>query len=256
MNAVAIGGCVAAATFAGGLVGLALRQMLPERATAGMLRDMTGAIGGLLTLLTALVLGLLIWTSYGVYSSQTATVRALATQVLRYDLALSDYGPEAANGRTELKANVEQAIAQIWSAQGASLLTSSYGATIASLHEREKYLASLHPSTETQKQALAAATQAANAIAQTRLQMAVALTDPISRPLVVVVVAWAVFIFLGFGLMHAGDAAALLAMAVGAVAVASAVYLVFDLSQPYSGVFQVPSAPLVEVLQEIGKPLQ
>jgi hypothetical protein len=64
--------------------------MLPEKVTTGVFRDMTGAVGGLLTLLTALVLGLLIWTAYGVFSTQTAVVRSLATDVLQLDVALGD----------------------------------------------------------------------------------------------------------------------------------------------------------------------
>jgi hypothetical protein len=38
-----------------------------------------------------------------------------------------------------------------------------------------------------------------------------------------------------------------------ATSVAAAVYLVVDLSQPYSGVFQVSPEPIEEVLQQMGK---
>ena len=58
---------VAAAIFAGGLIGLALQRILPEKHITGPSRDMIGAVVGLLTLLCALVTGLLIWTAYGVY---------------------------------------------------------------------------------------------------------------------------------------------------------------------------------------------
>jgi hypothetical protein len=255
MDAVVAGICVAVVTFAGGLGGLALRRVFPEKTTAGVLRDMTGAVAGLLTLLTALVLGLLIWTAYGVYSSQTAAVRSLATELLQLDLALADYGPDAANGRAHLKDDVERTLARIWGAHGGDdFVAQSYGATIANWHERAIFLNSLRPNTEEEKQALAAAKQAANLIAQTRLQMALALTDAVSRPLVAIVVAWGVFIFVGFGLMHAGDLAAVGTMAVGAIAVASAVYLVIDLSQPYSGLFRVSPAPIEAVLKQVGGP--
>jgi hypothetical protein len=43
------------------------------------------------------------------------------------------------------------------------------------------------------------------------------------------------------------------AVAIGAVAVASAFYLILDLSGPYSGVFRVSSAPLEQVLAVMGK---
>ena len=86
---------VAVAMFAAGLLGLVLQRALPEHHTTGGSRDMIGAIVGLLTLLCALVTGLLIWTAYGVYSGQNAQIQALASRVMQLDLALADYGPEA-----------------------------------------------------------------------------------------------------------------------------------------------------------------
>ena len=44
-------------------------------------------------LLLALVLGLLVWTSYGVYSQQQSEAHTLGSQVLQLDLALERYGP-------------------------------------------------------------------------------------------------------------------------------------------------------------------
>jgi hypothetical protein len=252
MNAVFAGTCVAALTLAGGIGGLILHRTLPHKITSGALRDMTGAVSGLLTLLTALVLGLLIWTAYGVYSSQVVAVRSLATQILQLDLALADFGPDAASGRARLREDVMGTVDRIWGAgRDKDFVAHSYGQTIHNLHERQTYLNSLQPTGEAQKQALAAAVQAAAAIAQTRLQMTVALTDAISRPLVIIVIAWAVCIFIGFGLMHTSDLAAVAAMAVGAIAVSTAVYLIIDLSEPYSGVFQVSSDPIRGVLQQM-----
>jgi hypothetical protein len=60
-----------------------------------------GAVLGLLTLLSALVLGLLIWTAHGVYSAQNSAIQNLAAKVLDFDLALADYGPEANAAREE-----------------------------------------------------------------------------------------------------------------------------------------------------------
>ena len=50
------------------------KQLLPEEHTAGPARDMIGAVVGLLTLLCALVTGLLIWTAYGVYAGQNTAI--------------------------------------------------------------------------------------------------------------------------------------------------------------------------------------
>ena len=47
----------------GGLVGLALQRLLPERYTSDKARDMIGGVLGQLTLLLVLVNGPLIWTA-------------------------------------------------------------------------------------------------------------------------------------------------------------------------------------------------
>src|SRR6516165_4420353 len=90
---------VAVVMFAGGLLGLVLQRVLPEHHTTGSSRDMIGAVVGLLTLLCALVTGLLIWTAYGVYAGQNTQIQALASKVMQLDLALVDYGPEAKSER-------------------------------------------------------------------------------------------------------------------------------------------------------------
>jgi hypothetical protein len=251
MDAIILGLVVAATTFAGGALGLMLHRRLPERVTSGALRDMTGAVGGLLSLLTALVLGLLIWTAYGVYSNQATAVRTLATQFLELDLALGDYGPDVAAERIHLKDDLNRIVTEVWSSDR-DYAARNYSATIANWHARQTYLKSLRANTDKEKQALDAATQAANAIAHTRLQMAVALIDPVSRPLVFVVVGWAVCIFVSYGLMHAKTLDTLIALAVGAVAVGTAVYLLIDLSHPYSGLFQVSPDPIRQILDFMG----
>ena len=95
MNTGKLALAVAAVIFASGLLGLALQRVLHEKHTTGPSRDMIGAVVGLLTLLCALVTGLLIWTAYGVYAGQNVAIQTLAAKVLQLDLALADYGPEA-----------------------------------------------------------------------------------------------------------------------------------------------------------------
>ena len=59
--------------------------------------------------------------------------------------------------------------------------------------------------------------------------------------------------FFGYGLTAGGGATAFVAMALGAPAIASAAYLILDLSSPYSGLFRVSSTPLEQVLAVMGK---
>src|SRR5271157_1501051 len=116
MNPEKFAAAVAVAIFAAGLVGLVLQRMLPEKHTTGPSRDMIGAVVGLLTLLCALVSGLLIWTAYGVYAGQNIAIQTLAARVLQLDLALADYGPEAKDVRAQLRQGLGKTIDEIWGA--------------------------------------------------------------------------------------------------------------------------------------------
>jgi hypothetical protein len=41
-------------------------------------------------------------------------------------------------------------------------------------------------------------------------------------------------------------------MALGAIAVASAILLIIELSQPYSGLFRIPPGAVIEAIQALG----
>src|SRR5271154_5513214 len=126
---------VALAVFAGGAAGLILQRILPDEFTTGGPRDMIGAVVGLLTLLSALVLGLLIWTAYGVYAGQNLAVQTLAAKVLQLDLALADYGPDATSVRAGVRQNVGKTIDDIWGANesDANFVAKNFAAAVESL---------------------------------------------------------------------------------------------------------------------------
>jgi hypothetical protein len=241
---------VAATVFAGGAIGFILQRFLPERHTTAAARDMIGAVVGLLTLLSALVLGLLIWTAYGVYSGQNLAIQTLAAKILQFDLALTDYGSEAAAGRAQLRQDLAKTVDEVWGEHqhAEKFVARNFATAIDNLRRRQAYLDSLDPQTDRQKRALAAATQTVDAIAQSRLQMSFALASPISYPLIFTVLGWAVGLFCGFGLMSRASAMSVAALAFGSIAVASAAYLILDLSSPYSGYFRTSPAPLEQVL--------
>ena len=246
---------VAAAVFVGAALGFILQRTLPESLTTGGPRDMIGAVVGLLTLLSALVLGLLIWTAYGVYANQNLAVQTLAAKVLQFDLALSDYGPETHEMRLQLRDGLGKTIDEVWGKKitNADFVAENFSAAIRNLRARDAALAKLHPTNDEQSKALATAAAVADSISQSRLAMSFALSAPVSLPLVGTVVAWATLIFVGFGLMSKGNPMSIAVALVGAVAMASAFHLILDLSQPYTGKFRVSPAPLEQVLAVMGK---
>jgi signal peptidase I len=77
------------------------------------------------------------------------------------------------------------------------------------------------------------------------------LASSISWPLLGIVIAWAMLLFCGFGLLSGLNPTSVVAMAFGAFAVASAIFLILELNQPFSGIFRVPSASIEATLQAL-----
>ena len=116
----------------------------------------------------------------------------------------------------------------------------------------DQFLLSLTPKTDAQKQTLSTASAAAAQIAQTRLLMVLQLAGGIPWPMVGIVVCWSLLLFCGYGLVSPLNGTVVASLALGAVAVASAIFMIIELSQPYSGWFRIPGAGMLQTLQALG----
>jgi hypothetical protein len=73
----------------------------------------------------------------------------------------------------------------------------------------------------------------------------------VSWPLVVIVVSWALILFCGFGVLSRINSTTIVALGFGAFAVGSALFLILELTQPFTGVFRVPSDAFDEMLASL-----
>ena len=119
------------------------------------------------------------------------------------------------------------------------------------LRELDEYVASLDPKTPAQRQFVAAASADVAAIEHTRLLISLQLASSVSWPLVVIVVSWGLILFCGYGLLSRINATTLTALALGAFAVGSALFLILELSQPFAGVFRIPSGAYDQMLESL-----
>lgn len=246
---VAIG--AAALMIVSGVAGLALQRLLPERHTSDRSRDMIGGVVGLITLLLALVLGLLIWTSFGVFNTQKTELQTLAARALELDLEFSQYGPEAAHGRELLRTDLIWAHEQFWGDDDSK--AAAYTASYANMDSMSQFLGTLHPTTDRQRQLLGEAHGHYGSIGETRLLMSLQVVDAISWPLMITVTAWSCLLFCGFGLLSRFNAMTLVALACGAISVASAIFLILELSQPYTSLLRIAPTGLEQVIVDLDK---
>jgi hypothetical protein len=241
---------VACWTFAFGMVGLYLQTLLPEGHTSDRSREMIGAIVGLLSLLLALVLGALIGSSFNFYSTQKSEMETFASRALQLDLALAEFGPETAEARAKMRETLMKVRRMLWWRDGSGRAKPDF--TVAEplqpLKAMDEYVASLDPKTPAQHQFQAAAAAHAGAMEQTRFLISLQLASPVSWPLVVIVVSWAMILFCGFGVLSRINATTIVALGFGAFAVGSALFLILELSQPFTGVFRLPPAAIDQML--------
>ncbi len=252
MGALIFAVVVAVLTFGAGLFGLRLHAWLPERHAPERAREMIGAMTGMLSLLLALVLGTLVGSAYTLYATQKAELETLSARTLQLDSALEAYGPEAQPGREGLRKAITQSYNRIWGEEGTGDSPLDLKSAMAGGKVLDQFLMSLSPKTDPQKQALATASVAAGQIEQTRIIMQLQLAGGISRPMLAIVVAWSLLLFCGYGLVSPVNATAVTALALGAIAVASAVLMIIELSQPFAGLFKIPPAPIIETIQALG----
>jgi hypothetical protein len=243
---------VAVLTFMSGLVGFLLQWLLPVQYVADA-KGMIGSIIGLVTLLLALVLGLLVWTSYGVYTNQNSVSQSLGPLILKLDFALEQYGPEARRGRDLLRAAVMRARERFWGSGGLSDGVSPYAQARADLHEITGFFTGLEPATDRQKQLILTATPYFTQVVETTLLMTRQLANPVPKLLIFVVVGWSALLFLSYGLLGTFNAVSVAAEALGSIAVASAVFMILEFSQPYSGLFRISPVGVDNLIAVIGR---
>jgi hypothetical protein len=249
MSSVARAAFVAISAFACAMAGLLLQLAIPAHVVADG-RGAVGSVIGVVALLIALVLGLLIWTSYGVFAAQQAESQTLGVTTLQLDYLLEQYGPEATPGRLGLRDSARGARERYFGGK-APPAGISFDRARRNLLGIDSFFASLHPTDEDRKQLLAAAKPMATSIVQTQVLMARQLDNPVPSLLLVMVQIWTALLFLGFGVMGNPSVFSIVADAAGAFAISSAIFLIIEFSEPYGGLFRISPEGIDKVLAEL-----
>jgi hypothetical protein len=242
---------VACVIFAGALVGDLLQWLLP----AHHLSDAKGVITtvqGLVTALLALVLGLLIWTSYGVYAQQHTEMLTLAGQVLQLDVVFDRLGIDGLRGRALLREYLIAMRKRFWGHNDGSGPV-AYAVARDELSRMEDFYNALKPATDEDKSVLDQARSLSSAIVLTALLMGRQLRNPVPQGLINSVVMWAVLVFCCLGMTATLNSLSMFVELLGAVSVASAIFLILEFSQPYSGYFRIPPDGTDQRIEELGQ---
>jgi len=246
MSSLAIPSIVFAVVFGGGLLGMALRRVLPEHHRDAESKDVAKLAMGLIATMSALVLSLLVASAKDTYDSQAKELGQLSANVVVLDRMLAHYGPESAETRAALRSAVERVLSELWSSSEPHGASARNEALFEAIQQ-------LEPEDDAQRAIRSQAVSLVLSIGETRWLMFGQATTTVSRPMLVVLVSWLSMLFVTFGLFAPRNATVISIFAAAALSVSGAILLILEMYAPFSGLIEISNAPLVAALAQLGR---
>ncbi|HLJ71879.1 MAG TPA: hypothetical protein VKU03_11220 [Roseiarcus sp.] len=216
----------------------------------------------LLVTFTAIVLGLLTTSVKSGYDMAYAARGAYAGQLAQFERCLRDYGPETQKMREQLRSYVAAVIASTWPSEPrpkgvtypdvAHLPRIGETPVLADLMDdigRELY--ALEPTDTLHHNLMAACAGEYAELLRRRWAVIEGLRGSISSPFYWVLVFWLVILFASFGLRAPPNRMSAIVIALCALSVTVAVFVILDLDLPYGGLFGIPSTAMRNALADM-----
>ena len=243
MSPIAVSLLAFAVILGGAFAGTLLRKALPDRHLAEDAKDIIRLGTGLIGTIAALVLGLLIASAKSSYDTQSGQVQHLTAEVVLLDQVLAQYGTDARPIRELVRQAVGPLVDRLWHENGTATKDAPFTATAASGTAFAK-IGELAPQTDAQRSFKERAIQVSTDIAQTRLALFVQTGSSIPMPFLAILVFWLAIIFASFSLFARLNPTLVTALVVFALSASAALFLILEMSEPFAGLMQIPSAPL------------
>ena len=228
---------------------MAVRRAISADRLGSSEKEVARLVTGLMTTMTAIVLGMLVSSAKASYDSRTNEVAEISSQVVTIDRMLSKYGTEAAEVRAQFRLLVEASINRIWPTQApvhVELKPRDEGEILAD------ELRLLAPNSDAQAEVKAQILHMVVDLRQTQwLLFLKSQQSAIPIPLLLVVVAWLALIYFSFGVFTQPSPTIVVTLAVGALAVSTAVLIILELYTPFRGVLRISSNPILEALSQM-----
>jgi len=246
MNPTIVGAISCAFTFGGALVGMWLRDRLPQHHLDADSKDTIKAGIGFIATMTALVLGLVTASAKSSFDTMDGAVKGTAIQVLTLDRTLARYGADTAPIRQGLKKAIGARIHTIWpqgSSEPVDLDPLSSGA--ASLGEGlADAIRGLKPGDDLQRALQSRAMDLTEGLLETRWLELGGTEHSVPLPFLVILLFWITITFTSFGLFAPRNAMVITVLFLCAVSVGSALLLVLEMDSPFTGLLRISPDPL------------
>ena len=254
MSSIVIGFIAFIFAFGGAMLGLYLRNILPEHHLSKESRDAVMMGTGLIATLTALVLGLLISSAKQSFDSMNASLTESGAKIIMLDRTLRDYGPQADQTRKVLCNTVSRAIAKVWPEHNVTQNElKAFENSPVGMEIIEDQVRNLVPANDSQRIVQTRALQLTNELLETRWLTIERAQGSLPTAFLVILFFWLIILFICIGLFAPANKTVISIMLVCAISVAGAVFLIREMNNPLQGVMKISSAPLSKAVELLGK---
>jgi hypothetical protein len=242
------------ACLAGGvLLGMGLRVLLPRHHLSQVSLDAIKIATRLMATLAALVLGLLISSANSTHNLVEGEYRQTLVSIVLLDRSLGQYGPQSEDARALLRRLFIGKIQEIWPQEAFGVTEVPAVRPEIAIERVDDMVVGLAPSTDAQKWYRSQALEMLNQVQQLRwLLMSQQVASAIPAPFLAVLIVWATMIFVSFGLVSRTNPTVIAALFICALTVSAAIFMIFELNNPFYGMIKISSAPARAVLAVLG----
>jgi len=191
---------------------------------------------------------LLVSSAKASYDTERTEVIQMAAKIAFLDRLLTAYGPEAADARAQVRANVADGIQRMWPHEPG--LPASLAPNAQSGKMAYAAIEALLPNNDMQRSLKTQTATLMSDLGQIRSLLIAQSVPSISTPMLMVLVSWLVIIFLGFSALAPPNATAAVALMLSAFAVSGAIFLILELDQPFGGLIRISSEPMLNALSQ------
>jgi uncharacterized membrane protein YjjB (DUF3815 family) len=237
--------------FGAGLIGLVLRNWLPEGHQTEATQKIVQTTMNVVAILAALVLGLLIVSTKTNFDTRSQEIETFSANLTLLDRELAYFGPASKDIRPLLRAFATQKITQTWRTDRGLTPVMDQIQTARMLDDIENRLRVLTPADEVQRAARTSALHLSGELKRTSRLLSVQQGSQTPRPFLVAVIFWVSMLFLSFTIFAPPNGTVIAAIFIGALSVAIAVNLIFDMDQPFSGFVRISPMPMQQAVDRM-----
>ena len=188
--------------------------------------------------------------------------RILAGQLAQLDRCLRDYGPETQRTREQLRSYVAAIIASTWPSEppptGVTYPDTSHmprtgeSTVLADLmNEIGLEIQTLQPTNSLHRNLMSSCAAQYADLLRLRWTVIEGIHASISAPFYWVLVFWLLILFGSFGLRAPPNTLSIIVIALCAISVTSAIFVILDMDIPYGGLFGIPSTSMRNALADM-----